>query len=47
MPWFHEECSKLLEQRKQAKYHCLQNPSEIDEDNLKPPDTSGIKRRNL
>jgi hypothetical protein len=28
-PWFDEGCSKLLDQRKQAKLHCLQDPSEI------------------
>jgi hypothetical protein len=34
-PWFDGECSKLLDQRKQAKLQHLQNPSQINEDNLK------------
>ena len=33
-PWFDEGCSKLLEQRKQAKLQWLQDPSEIHRDNL-------------
>jgi Fe-S cluster biosynthesis and repair protein YggX len=33
-PWFEEGCSKLLDQRKQAKLHWLQDPREINEDNL-------------
>jgi hypothetical protein len=33
-PWFDEGCPKLLHQRKQAKLQCLQNPSEINGDNL-------------
>jgi hypothetical protein len=33
-PWFDEGCSKLLEQRKQAKLQWLPDPSEINEDNL-------------
>jgi hypothetical protein len=33
-PWFDEGCSKLLDQRKQAKLQCIQNPSEINGDNL-------------
>jgi hypothetical protein len=33
-PWFDEGCSKLLEQRKQAKLQWLQDPSEINGDNL-------------
>jgi hypothetical protein len=33
-PWFHEGCSKLLDQRKQAKLEWLQDPSEINGDNL-------------
>jgi hypothetical protein len=32
--WFDEGCSKLLEQRKQAKLQWLQDPSEINGDNL-------------
>jgi preprotein translocase subunit Sec63 len=34
MPWFDEGCSKLLDQRKQAKLQWLQDPSEIKGDNL-------------
>jgi hypothetical protein len=33
-PWFDEECSKLVDQRKQAKLRWLQDPSEENEDNL-------------
>jgi hypothetical protein len=33
-PWFEEGCSKLLDQRKQAKLQWLQDPSEINGDNL-------------
>jgi hypothetical protein len=33
-PWFDEGCSKLVDQRKQAKLQWLQDPSEINEDNL-------------
>jgi hypothetical protein len=32
-PWFDEQCSQLLDQRKQAKLQWLQNPSEINGDN--------------
>jgi hypothetical protein len=28
-PWFDEGCSKLLDQRKQAKWQWLQDPSEV------------------
>jgi len=31
---FDEECSKLLDQRKQAKLQWLQNPSQTNGDNL-------------
>jgi hypothetical protein len=34
-PWFDEGCSTLLDQRKQTKFQCLQDLSEINEDNLK------------
>jgi hypothetical protein len=34
MPWFDEGCSKLLEQRKQSKLQELEDPSEINRDNL-------------
>jgi hypothetical protein len=33
-PWFNEGCSKLLDQRKQPKLLWLQDPSEINGDNL-------------
>jgi hypothetical protein len=33
-PWFEEECSKLVDRRKQAKLQWLQDPSEVNEDNL-------------
>jgi hypothetical protein len=31
-PWFDDECSKLIDQRKQAKLQSLQNPSQISGD---------------
>jgi hypothetical protein len=34
-PWFNEGCSKLLGQRKQSIFQWLQDPSEINWDNLK------------
>jgi hypothetical protein len=51
--WFSEGCSELLDKRKQAKLQLLQDPSEINGDNLnnikdvKPSDISRIKRRNI
>jgi hypothetical protein len=33
-PWFDKECSKLFDQRQQAKLQWLQNPSEVNEYNL-------------
>jgi hypothetical protein len=33
-PWFDEECSKSADQRKQPKVQWLQEPSEVNEDNL-------------
>jgi hypothetical protein len=33
-PWFDEECSKLLDQRKQSKMQWLQDANEINRDNL-------------
>jgi hypothetical protein len=33
-PWFDEGCSKLLDQKQQAKLQWLQDPSEINGDNL-------------
>jgi hypothetical protein len=32
--WFDKECSKLVDQRKQAKLQWLQVPNEVNEDNL-------------
>jgi hypothetical protein len=34
-PWFDQACSKLVDQRKQAKLQWLQDPCEINGDNLK------------
>jgi hypothetical protein len=33
-PWFDEECTKLVDQRKPAKLQLLQNPSQTNGDNL-------------
>ncbi|PNF41580.1 hypothetical protein B7P43_G12088 [Cryptotermes secundus] len=33
-PWFDEGCSKLLDQRKQAKLQWIQDPSKLNGDNL-------------
>jgi hypothetical protein len=33
-PWFDDECSKLVVQRKQAKLEWLQDPRVVNEDNL-------------
>jgi len=33
-PWFDDNCSKLMAQWKQAKLQWLQNPSQINGDNL-------------
>jgi hypothetical protein len=33
-PWFDEQCSKLLDERKQAKLQGLQNPWQLNGDNL-------------
>jgi uncharacterized protein with ParB-like and HNH nuclease domain len=33
-PWFDEECLKLVDQWKRAKLRWLQDPSEVNEDNL-------------
>jgi hypothetical protein len=33
-PWFDDECSKLIDQRKQAKLRWFQIPSQINGDNL-------------
>jgi hypothetical protein len=42
-PWFDEEFSELLVQRKQAEFQWLQDPSEINGYNLKNvrPEASG------
>jgi hypothetical protein len=34
-PWYDEECSKFLDQRKQAKMQWLQNPNQSNVDYLK------------
>jgi hypothetical protein len=34
-PWFDQGCSKLLDQRKEAKLQRLQKPSQINGDNLR------------
>jgi hypothetical protein len=33
-PWFNEGCSELLDQRKEAKLQWLQDPSEINGNNM-------------
>jgi hypothetical protein len=33
-PWFDEECSELIDRRKQAKLWWLQDPSVVNEDKL-------------
>jgi hypothetical protein len=33
-PWFDKQCSELLDIRKQAKLHWLQNPSQMNGDNM-------------
>jgi hypothetical protein len=33
-PWFHEGCSKLLDQRRQANLQWLQDPAERNRDNI-------------
>jgi hypothetical protein len=33
-PWFDEECSRFLDQRKQAKMQLLQDPNRSNVDNL-------------
>jgi hypothetical protein len=45
-PWFDEECSKFLDQRKQAKLLWLHNPSQRNGDNLNNVkcDTNGTFR---
>ena len=34
-PWFHEECSQFLDQRKQATIQWLQNQNQSNTDSLK------------
>jgi uncharacterized protein YPO0396 len=34
-PWFDEECSKLVDQRKQAKLQWMQDQSVVNDDNLR------------
>jgi DNA repair ATPase RecN len=33
-PWFDDECSKLIDRRKQAELQWLQNPSQVNGDNM-------------
>jgi hypothetical protein len=33
-PWFNDECTKLIYRRKQAKLQWLQNPSQVNGDNM-------------
>jgi len=44
-PWFDEECSGFLDQKKRAKVRWLQGPSQRNVDNL--IDISGTKRRKI
>ena len=50
-PWFDEECLRLLDQRKHAKYLWLQDPKQSNVDNInnvrheKLVDISGTKSR--
>jgi 50S ribosomal subunit-associated GTPase HflX len=51
-PWFNEGCSKLLDQRKHVKLQWLQDPSEVNGDNLnnvrrEASRHSGIKGGNI
>ena len=46
-PWFDEECSGFLDQRKQAKMQWVQNPSQSNVGDVKLADISGTKRRNI
>ena len=50
-PWFYEECLGFLDQRKQVKKQWVEDPRQINVDNLNnvrrdEADTSGTKRRN-
>ena len=33
-PWFDEECLRFLDQRKQAKMHCIHDPKQSNVGNL-------------
>jgi hypothetical protein len=33
-PWFDDECSTIIDRRKQAKLQWLQNPSQVNGDNM-------------
>jgi hypothetical protein len=33
-PWFEDECSKLLDRKNRAKLQLLQNPSQMNGDNM-------------
>jgi hypothetical protein len=45
-PWFDDECSKLIDQRKQAKLQWLQNPRQISGNNLQPVERLETERQN-
>jgi hypothetical protein len=52
VPWFDEECSQLVERRKQAKLRWLQDPSEVNDiprvmQDGKLADISGKRKRNI
>jgi hypothetical protein len=32
--WFDDECSKLIDRRKQAKFQWLQNPNQVNGENM-------------
>jgi hypothetical protein len=44
-PWFNRGCSKLLDQRKQATLQWLQDPSELNGDNLNTVRCEAISRK--
>jgi hypothetical protein len=46
-PWFDEGCWKLFDQSKEAKLQWLQDPSQINGDNVNPAGISGKKREYL
>jgi hypothetical protein len=47
--WFDDECSKLIDQQKQAKLQWLQNPGQINGDNLEnfPVEHLGTRKGNI